>query len=138
MAAGVLLLAGVPQARAQVTGPIQFTTTFPFAVGYATVPAGTYTVRPDDDDQSILLLTGSHVGVLFLADNIQTRQTPSKTEIVFNRYGDGYVLKDIWMEGSNTGAEALPAEAERHAAKHGDAKGDYRVAALRVDTSKDQ
>src|SRR5207248_1807133 len=47
MAAGLLLLAGVPQARAQVTGSIQFTTTFPFAVGYATVPAGTYTLRPD-------------------------------------------------------------------------------------------
>lgn len=74
--------------------------------------------------------------MLFLADNIETRQTPSKTEIVFNRYGDGYVLKDIWMEGSNTGAEATPAEAERRAAKHGDAKGDYRVAALGVDTSK--
>jgi hypothetical protein len=137
MVAALLLFASVQQARAQMTGPIQFTTTFPFAVGYATVPAGTYTIRPDDDDQSILLLTGEHVGVLFLTDNVQTRQTPSKSEIVFKRFGDGYVLKDVWMEGSDTGAEARPAEAERHAAKHGDAKGDYRVAALRMDTSKD-
>jgi hypothetical protein len=137
IAAGLLLIAGVPQASAQVTGSIQFTTTFPFAVGYATVPAGTYTVRPDDDDQSILWLTGDHVGVLFLTDNIEAGQTPAKSEIVFNRYGNDYVLKDIFMEGSGTGAEAMPAEAERHAAKHGDAKGDYRVAALRVNASKD-
>ena len=137
MAAGVLLLAGAQQARAQVTGPIQFTTTFPFAVGSVTVPAGTYTVRPDDDNPSIMLLTGGNVGVLFLVDNIETRQAPSKSEVVFKRYGDGYVLKDVWVEGSDAGVEAAPVEAEQHAAKHGDPKGDYRVAALRVNASKD-
>jgi hypothetical protein len=137
IAAGLLLTAGVPQARAQVTSAVQFTTSFPFAVGYATVPAGTYTIRRDDDDPSILLLTGEHVGVLFLTDNIESRDAAAKTEIVFDRYGDGYVLKDIWMEGSTTGAEAMRAEAERHVAKHADAKSNYRVAALRVDTSKD-
>ena len=138
IAAGLLLLTGVQPARAQVTDAIQFTTTFPFAVGYATVPAGSYTVRPDDDDPSMLVLTGGHVGVLFATDNIQTRQAPSKSEIVFTRFGDSYVLKDIWLDGSNTGAEARAAEAERHAAKHGDAKAEHRVAALRVDTSKDR
>jgi hypothetical protein len=121
-----------------VTGPIEFTTTFPFAVGYANVPAGTYTIRPDDDDPAILLLTGTHVGVLFLTDNIEGRQMAAKTEIVFKRYGDGYVLKDVWLEGSSTGAEATAAEAERHVAARGESKSDYRVAALRVDGAKDR
>jgi hypothetical protein len=138
VAAGLLLLAGVQQASAQISDPIEFTTAFPFTVGSANVPAGTYTVRPDDDDPKILMLQGPHVAVLFLTDNIEARQLPSKSEVVFKRYGDGYVLKDIWLEGSNTGAEATMAEAERHAVKRGDVKADYRVSALRVATPNDR
>jgi hypothetical protein len=136
--AGLLLLAGVHQASAQVSGSIEFTTTFPFAVGSANVPAGTYTIRPDDDDPAILRLSGGQVAVLFATDNISTRQIPAKTEIVFKRYGDSYVLKDVWMEGSDTGAEAKSAEPERHAAARGGANADYRVAALRTNSSKDR
>jgi hypothetical protein len=138
IAAGLLLFAGVQQAGAQVSGAVEFTTTFPFAVGYANVPAGTYTIRPDDDDPAILLLTGNRIGVLFLTENVDARQMPEKSEIVFKRFGDGYVLKDVWMAGSSTGAEAVAAEAERHVTKRGDSKADYRVAALRVDPSKDR
>jgi hypothetical protein len=136
IAAGLLLLAGVSPARAQVTDSIQFTTTFPFAIGYANVPAGTYTIRPDEDDPVILRLTGTDVAVLFLTDNVEARQIPSTTEVVFKRYGDGYVLKDVWEAGSSTGAEAVTAEAEKHAAKAGAANSDYRVAALRMGQSQ--
>jgi hypothetical protein len=136
LAAGFLLLAGVQHAHAQVTGAIEFTTAFPFAVGYANVPAGTYTVRPDDDDPAIMTLSGANVAVLFLTDSIEAKQLPEKSEVVFKRYGDGYVLKDIWMQGSSTGAEALASEAEKHMAKGGAAKSDYRLAALRVDSKK--
>jgi hypothetical protein len=138
IAAGFLLLTGVHQASAQVIGSIEFTTTFPFAVGYANVPAGTYTIRPDDDNPAILRLTGTNVGVLFLTENIQTPNVADKTEVVFKHLGDSYVLKDVWMQGSDTGAEATAAEAERHALTSGGVKSDYRVAALRVDTSKDR
>jgi hypothetical protein len=138
IAAALLLLTGVHQASAQVISPIEFTTTFPFAVGYANVPAGTYTIRPDDDDPAILRLTGGQVGVLFLTNNVSTPDAAAKTEVVFKRYGDSYVLKDVWMQGSDTGAEALAVEAERHAVARGAAKADYRVAALRVDLSKDR
>ncbi|MCU1384736.1 MAG: hypothetical protein JWL71_3433 [Acidobacteria bacterium] len=137
IAVGLLLLIGVHQASAQVTGSIEFTTSFPFAVGYANVPAGTYTIRPDDDNPEILLLTGPQVAVLFLTGSINAPSTPAKSEVVFKRYGDGYVLKDVWQQGSDSGAEAVVAESERHAVKAGDAKSDYRVAALRVDRSKD-
>jgi hypothetical protein len=136
--AAFVLLAGVHQASAQVTGSIEFTTTFPFSVGYGNVPAGTYTIRPDDDDPSILMLAGGRVGVLFLTESVEAREMPAKSEIVFKRYGDGYVLKDVWMQGSNTGAEAIVAEAEKHVAKRGEAKSDYRVAALRLDSTKDR
>jgi hypothetical protein len=131
IAGGILVLAGVQNASAQIIDSVDFTTSFPFTVGYATVPAGSYTIRPDEDNPGILYLTGAHESVLFQATSAQARNTPSKTEVVFKRYGNGLVLKDVWVEGSNIGSESVAAEAELHMAKHGDSQGEQRVAARR-------
>jgi hypothetical protein len=139
IAGGLLVLAGVQNASAQIADPVEFTTSFPFTVGYATVPAGSYTIRPDDDNPQILELSGPRGTVLFQTENAQARQTPSKTEVVFKRYGAGYVLKDIWIEGSDTGAEAVPVEAEKHVAKNQAAQSEQRVAARKkADTAKNR
>jgi hypothetical protein len=136
IAGGILMFAGVQNASAQIEEPVEFTTSFPFTVGYATVPAGSYTLTPDDDSPSMLRLTGAHTSVFIQTQNASARQAPSKTEVVFKRYGDGYVLKQIWIEGSNEGAETLPVEGERHAARS-DSKGEQHVAArISSNTSK--
>jgi hypothetical protein len=128
IAGGILVLAGVQNASAQLADTVEFTTSFPFTVGYATVPAGTYTVRPDDDNPRILELKGGHTAVLFQTDIVEEDNAPSKTEVVFKRYGDGYVLKDLWVEGSRSGAESTAVESEHHASKHGGETGEERVA----------
>ena len=128
IAGGFLVLAGVQNASAQVTDTVEFTTSFPFTVGHATVPAGSYTIKPDDDNPEFLQLRGTHTAVLFQTRNAQARETPSTTEVVFKRYGDGYVLKDIWVEGSNEGAETMAVEGAQHVAKDRDAEGEQRVA----------
>jgi hypothetical protein len=128
VAGGILLLAGVQNASAQITGPVEFTTSFPFTVGNATVPAGSYTIRPDDTDPQILELTGAHGAVFFQTDYAEAPQTPSKTEVVFKRYGHAYVLKNIWVVGSTSGAETTAVEGERHALKRGASAGEQRVA----------
>ena len=131
IAGGLLVLAGVQNADALITETVEFTTSFPFAVGSATVPAGSYTIRPDEDDPRILMLTGAHASVLFETADTQARERPSKTEVVFQRYGDEYVLKDIWMEGEYVGAESKASEAERHMKKH-ESNGEERVAARKM------
>jgi hypothetical protein len=137
IAGGILVLAGVQNASAQIVYPVEFTTSFPFTVGNTSVPAGSYTIRPDDDNPAILELTGAHTSVLFQTEGATARETPSKTEVVFKRYGDGYVLKDIWLAGSRDGAETIAAEGERHAAKHSGPEAEQRVAARKkVATSK--
>jgi hypothetical protein len=137
IAGGLLMLAGVQNASAQIAYPVEFTTSFPFTVGAATVPAGSYTIRPDDDNPEMLLLTGSRASVFFQTENKDARQMPSKTEVVFNRYGDKYVLKDIWVEGETSGAESMAAEGERHMAKHPGSNSEQRVAARKTsETSK--
>jgi hypothetical protein len=136
---GILALAGVQSASAQITEPMEFTTSFPFTVGYATVPAGSYTVRQDADNPAIFELTGSGTTVLFQTMDAQMSGTPSKTEVVFRRYGSDYVLKDIWLDGADFGAEAIAVEGERHTAKQRRPEGEERVPARRKsDASKDR
>jgi hypothetical protein len=129
IALGVLMFAGAQNASAQIIDTVEFTTSFPFTVGNTAVPAGSYTIRPDDDNPKILELFGQKTSALFQVDAVDAPSTPSKTELVFSRYGDSYVLKNIWIEGSTSGAKTLPAEGERHVAKHPGAKGEQRVAA---------
>ena len=129
IAGGILLLAGVQHASAQIETSVEFTTSFPFTVGNTKLPAGSYSIRPDDDNPQILELSGGRTSVFFEAENPQAREMPARTEVVFRRYGDGYVLKDVWVEGSPIGYETHSSEAERHAEKRGDAKGEQRVAA---------
>src|SRR5215208_2725897 len=102
LATGVLTLAGIQSASAAIDTPLEFTTTFPFTVGYATVPAGKYTIRQDDDNPQLLELTGGRVGVFFETNNADAPAPAAKSEIVFKRYGDTYVLKDVWVEGSTS------------------------------------
>jgi hypothetical protein len=136
IAGGILVFAIVQNASAQVGERVEFTTSFPFTAGYATLPAGTYTIAPDDDSPAMLRLTGVNTSVFVETQNAAPRQIPSKTEVVFKRYGDGYVLKEIWIEGSNEGAETLSVEGERHVAKN-DSNGEQHVAARKgSDTSK--
>lgn len=138
IAAGVLMLGGAHSASAQIVGPVEFTTTFAFTVGNTTVPAGRYTIRPDDDNPQILYLAGAHAAVLFQTENVIARDTPAATEVVFRRYGDGYVLKDVWIEGLQSGAESITAEGEKHVMKRHGPRSDHRVAARRtpVETSQ--
>jgi hypothetical protein len=138
IAAGILVLAGVQNASAQITNSVEFTTSFPFTVGYATLPAGSYTIRPDDDNPAVFELTGAHESVLFETNNTQARETPKKSEIVFKRYGDGYVLKDIWVVGSDSGVEAVTVEGERHAAKHGPQSEQRVEARKKLETARNR
>ena len=131
IAAGILLLAGVQNASAQITSPIGFKTSFPFSVGEAQMPAGSYTIRPDDSDPGILELTGAHASVFFEVQAAAAPSTAKKTEVVFKRYGDGYVLKDIWLEGTTDGAEAVAVHREQKAAKRHGSATEHRVAATK-------
>ena len=136
IAGGIILLAGVQNASAQIVDRVEFTTAFPFTVGHATVPAGSYMITPDEDNPQFLQLTGEHIGVFFQTESAEARQLPKKTELVFKRYGDGYLLKEIWVAGSNAGATTMATEREKHLAKHHAPAADQRVAARKVATPR--
>jgi hypothetical protein len=130
LAAGIVFLAGVHNASAQIENQLDFTTSFAFTVGNTTVPAGRYTITPVEDDPWVLELKGGRTSVLFETQSATPKEVPSKDEIVFQRYGDQYVLKNIWSEGSGAGYVTEPAAREEHISRHhGGASSESRVAA---------
>ena len=126
-------LAGVSLANAQVVDPVEFTTAFPFSVGNTKLPAGRYEIRRDEDDPSLYRIEGrdNKVGTFFAVEPASLPKPPAKTEILFKRYGQGYVLKSVWEEGDTDGFQTAVAEAERHHVKAGGAVSEERVPAHR-------
>ena len=123
-------LAGVSLANAQVVDPVEFTTAFSFSVGNTKLPAGRYEIRRDDDDPSLYRIEGrdKKVGTFFAVEPASLPKPPAKTEVLFKRYGQGYVLKSVWEEGSSEGVETAVVEAERHHVKNGGTPTEHRVA----------
>ena len=107
VAAGlVLVTAGA--ANAQLTTTMKFTTSFPFMVGHRSMPAGVYTVTPMENDHSLLELRSGHASVLFLTEKDSPRAAaPRQDEVIFDKQGDTYVLREVWDAATATGAEAL-------------------------------
>jgi hypothetical protein len=124
-------LSGAALAHAQVSDPVEFTTSFPFTVGNTTMPAGSYEIRRDTDNGSVYRIESSkqHIGTLFEVQPASMNTPPAKTEVVFKRYGSGYVLKSVWEEGSSEGVETAMVEAERHHVRDGGTPTEHRVAA---------
>ena len=74
LAAGFGLVAAVSPASAQIYEELRFKTTFPFMVGRATLPAGTYSVSPAFDGNGALLeIRGDRHAALFFGENAACR-----------------------------------------------------------------
>jgi hypothetical protein len=132
LAAGLVVLAGVTNASAQIEGEIEFTTSFAFTVGNTTVPAGSYTINRVDEDPQVLELRGGRASVLFRTESVQPKQLPAKDEVVFSKYGNGYVLKNVFAAGSEIGYAAENALGGRRIAKGGGTPTEARVDARKT------
>jgi hypothetical protein len=93
---------------------------FAFFAGNMTYPAGQYTIdRPNSNDPDLLLIRSAdnHVALFLNAQDIQARQMPDKSELVFDKIGNDYFLSQIWMAGEDTGREIPKPRAERELEK---------------------
>jgi hypothetical protein len=119
----ILLGSIVPvTAGIQIINRVTFSTTFPFTAGNTKLPAGSYSIRPLDDDSEIMEISSADgkTSALFETMTAELPRTPSKGEVVFKKYGDSYVLSEIYEPGSKLGAMTIKSHAERqHAKKSG-------------------
>jgi len=120
---------GVHHAGAQIGRPLEFTTAFPFTVGKTTVAGGTYSISAVASDQATLELRGRTASVVELARQTRPAATPAKTEVVFEHYGDRYILKNVWVAGSAVGYEFDVKSAERHLGRAAEPPTELRVSA---------
>ena len=116
-AAGVLTLMSCLPAMAQVK--VTFTTSFGFYAGGAKLPAGTYTVRQQQDDPNTFELqnsAGTHS--VLIEGRSSSKSSKGNPEVVFNRYGTTECLEGILTStGNSVDLETGPAE--KMAAKKG-------------------
>ena len=107
------LVSAIP-ASAQIINGLDFTTSFPFYVGNAQMPAGSYKVTQSDTDDSILLIQsadGSHAAFIdFTPTHSDTYHTNS--DVTFHKYGNTEYLNRPWVEGPKYGMKVEPTKAE--------------------------
>jgi hypothetical protein len=106
-------------AGVQITNRISFSTSFPFTVGNTKFPPGSYSIRPLDDDDEIMEITTADgkTSAMFETMMVQVPKSPSKGEVVFKKYGENYVLSEIYEPGSKIGVMTIKTHAERQQAK---------------------
>ncbi|MFY9939031.1 MAG: hypothetical protein WAK33_19265 [Silvibacterium sp.] len=117
----VLTLMSAMPLTAQIVNGLTFKTSFPFYVGYAKMPAGSYTITQSIIDPNTLNIESADgkYSTYFDCEATQTEQPHAKTDVTFNRYGSTDYLNRIWIEGQQSGFQVLPTKAEQKAAASG-------------------
>jgi hypothetical protein len=118
-----VLLLGLPVicGAGTLANEVNFRTSTSFVVGAAVFPAGGYAITGDPDDPMSLLVTSDdHAHAVWVqAEPLDADSPRAKTEVIFNKYGDTMVLKQIWVQGQTSGYLLITGHAERKAAKAG-------------------
>ena len=115
---GLLSLLSVMPLSAQIDNGVRFTTSFPFYVGNAKMPAGSYKITQSDMDESILQIQsndGVHSALIEFVPTHSAQPHPH-FDITFHKYGDTEYLNRIWVQGQKYGMKVDPTKAETKAA----------------------
>jgi hypothetical protein len=115
---GLLSLLSVMPLAAQIDNGVDFTTTFPFYVGNAKMPAGSYKVSQSDIDSSVLQIQSANGAYSAFIEFTPTHaaQPHPQTDVTFHKYGDTEYLNRIWVNGQRYGMKVDPTKAETKAA----------------------
>src|SRR5277367_321189 len=96
IALGILTI-GVLAGRAQITNQLDFKMTQPFTVGNATLPPGSYVIRPvQGTDQQVIEISGAtgKPSVMVDVNSAQPDASQSGSQLVFNKYKNVLALSE--------------------------------------------
>jgi hypothetical protein len=112
--ASTLLLLSLGVASAQIDNPMVFTMDTAFVAGNTTFPAGTYEIRPTDD-QSVVEIQNEKGSpeALFEVEPLVSVAPFKQTELVFNKYGNNLVLKEAMIAGETSGITTVTSHLEK-------------------------
>lgn len=98
------LSAPAPVAAADIKANVPFS----FTVGKSVLAPGTYNVS---NNNSALLIRGYGSGAFTIGQRTESAKSTSP-KLVFHRYGDEYILREVWM-GSSAGHLLAQTKRER-------------------------
>ena len=89
---------------------------FAFSAADEQFPAGEYIVS-GVGSQGVLAMRGTGKQMKLIATHPAVASGPSeKTKLIFHRYGDRYMLSEIWVEGSSQGRRLPKTKLEKELA----------------------
>lgn len=121
------------KANAQIVGDLEANIPFQFHVGNTKLPAGEYRIHVLDDSDLTIMEISSKDGsasALFQVQGVEANNTPTKSELIFNRYGNHYFLAQLFDQGEPSGSQVPesryekamskePMQAQEHVPAHG-------------------
>lgn len=114
------LTIGPSKAKAQIVGDLVVNVPFEFHAGNADFSAGEYRIRMVDDSGLTVMQISSMDGArsaLFQVQESDAKDTPTKSELIFNKYGDQYFLAKLYDQGERIGSEVLKSRYELRISK---------------------
>jgi hypothetical protein len=115
-----VLTIGVFASRAQIVNQLDFKMAQAFTVGNTTLAAGSYTIRPvQGTDQMVVEITAASgkPSVMAEVDSAQPGAAQSGTQLIFNKYSHMLALSQVFPGGGNTGYQLVVGHPEKLAAK---------------------
>jgi hypothetical protein len=90
---------------------------FSFVAGGATLPAGEYTVDMSTRGIIVVKSVEQKASAVIFSMPVESLGVQSSSKLIFHRYGNTYLLSQVWTQGDFNGSEANVASAERKLAK---------------------
>ncbi len=102
---------------------------FDFTVGRETLPAGEYQAGTVTDNGAIVLRGVSVKAAVMFMTTPESAKGDASPKLVFSRYGDRYILSQIWMDEGQTGHVLAKSRLEKELAMSKSGRQDVVLAA---------
>ena len=88
---------------------------FEFSVGDKSLPAGEYAVGRTNSDGSQLRISNreTNESAIRLTQTVQATEAKEQSVLVFKRYGDRYILSEVWLAGESVGRQMFKSSSEK-------------------------
>jgi hypothetical protein len=103
-------------AHAQIIGGLEANIPFSFYAGNTKLPAGEYRIQVlDNSDLSLMEISrvDGTVSALFQIQDAESNSQPTKSELIFNKYGDRYFLTKLFDQDNRNGSQVIESRYEK-------------------------
>src|SRR5882672_6573041 len=117
IACSALVMLPIMSANAQTRGKIKAEIPFEFVAGSKVLSAGTYTIERlayNNPEKLVIRSADNQTTALLAVNRVPLSKSPTETDLVFNKVGDTYFLRDIKVEGITLGSQLPKTKNEKH------------------------